>query len=359
MGRQLFEEVSRSTSLRSRVTPGKVVAAGIASVVHGATLALLVNAIFLIFRGSSPGYVILGVLALVLAVMLRPRLGRPPKRTISRERIPNLWALIDDVVAALGAPKVHWIFLSSEFNASTSRLGWRRRTYVSIGLPLIAALGPRERLALIGHEIGHQVNGDPRRGSFVGTALSTLLRWNDLLRPFPVRSLPDMVANALMAIPARLTRWTAIGLLHLIWREGQRAEYLADDLGSRVAGSDAAISALEAVFGVSAWEQAVHDLRHNLRPGVRLFDQYRELVAERATVASPEQVPEGQPGFRLDATHPPTAYRIEFVRSHPRTATVEFSADRSREIDRELLVFEDQIERTFLDAMGYRASLQR
>ena len=36
-----------------------------------------------------------------------------------------------------------------------------------LGLPLVSVLEPQERVALIAHEIAHDVNGDPARGTQV------------------------------------------------------------------------------------------------------------------------------------------------------------------------------------------------
>jgi len=66
-----------------------------------------------------------------------------------------------------------------------------------------------------------------------------------------------------------------------------------------------------------------------------------------------------QQGFRLDVTHPPNAFRIEFLRAHPHAARVTLSAERSAKIDRELEPFEDRIEQHLLDSFGHRAGLTR
>src|SRR5205823_3116489 len=97
--------------------------------------------------------------------------------------LPALAALIERVRAAEDAPVLDGVVIGGMFNASVSQVGWRRRRYITVGLPLMTVLDPQERVALLAHEIGHLVNGDPARGGVTGSALATLREWYILIRP--------------------------------------------------------------------------------------------------------------------------------------------------------------------------------
>ena len=55
-----------------------------------------------------------------------------------------------------------------------------------LGVPLLTILDGQEVVALVGHELAHQVNGDATRGLVVGTALETLRRWYYAFTPGPL-----------------------------------------------------------------------------------------------------------------------------------------------------------------------------
>src|SRR5207247_5205658 len=139
-----------------------------------------------------------------------------------------------------------------------------------------------------------QVNGDPRRSVFVGTAFDTLVSWYQLLRPGLRRPVPrharsaaesmtrlaELLLRPFLALLALFVKWIAIGLLHLIWRAGQRAEYLADDLSARVAGAPAAISWLERSTLQDVFLQVVHGTTRTRQNAPPMFDDLRRRVLE-------------------------------------------------------------------------------
>lgn len=85
----------------------------------------------------------------------------PPKGLeLTRSQVPELFALIDELTAALLTPKFHHILLTHELNAGVLQiprlgfLGWQRN-YLLLGLPLMGALSPEQFRAVIAHELGH------------------------------------------------------------------------------------------------------------------------------------------------------------------------------------------------------------
>lgn len=64
---------------------------------------------------------------------------------------------------------MHAVAVNGETNASVSTYGLRRRRLLTIGLGLWEILGTGQRIALLGHELGHYANGDTARAWSSGT----------------------------------------------------------------------------------------------------------------------------------------------------------------------------------------------
>src|SRR5262249_26321605 len=150
-----------------------------------------------------------------------------------------------------------------------------------IGMPLFSILSDEERLAVLGHEVGHFVNGDPTRTIFIGTAINTLVEWYPLLLPAPNvvydRGLLEMltrpVLNLFMRGLAGFVKLLIKALSHLSWHNTQRAEYLADNMAARVGGSDAMIAALEKLHYHNFFDLVVQRVTLN-RDKPDLFAEY-------------------------------------------------------------------------------------
>ena len=170
-----------------------------------------------------------------------------------------------------------------------------------MGLPLLAALTPPERVALIAHELGHFVNHDARRGRFTEPAVL----------------------------------WAGYLLLAIGQRDGQRAEYLADEIAARVAGSGALAGMLDTLLVADRVRQVVRaggrdpgarqtwlDAAAYVRAGTDLDLLRRRSVREQAS---------------LCGTHPPTGLRIRMAGTREYTGPLVVLAERqSSLIDREL-----------------------
>jgi len=195
------------------------------------------------------------------------------------------------------------------------------------------------------------VNGDPARGLFAGSAVGSLAAWYGFLRPseiWPVgRGLmvfavvpANLVMLALSGLP-----WLGMYLLsHLLWRDSQRAEYLADALAASACGCDAMLSMLDKLH----WERVfafVAERAAASRSSIDLFAELRRQVAEmpgRETerIRRVEQMELS----RLDVTHPPTALRIALLkRQAVAEPQVRLSVENRERIDAELAAVETEI----------------
>lgn len=100
------------------------------------------------------------------------RFPRPIGLTLTRQDVPALFALIDEVCAATQAPAVHDVTLTGELNAGVAQfprfglLVWPRNHLV-LGLPLLHALTPEQFRAVLAHEFGHLGGSHGRFGAWI------------------------------------------------------------------------------------------------------------------------------------------------------------------------------------------------
>src|SRR5579859_3164293 len=172
----LLSELMLMDALRPRLTIATLLGIGYALMVHLVTLGLLVGGVLLIVTGW-PNVVVIGLGGLSLGIfwIVRPKLGRwPQKQVLSRADYPTLYGLADRVADALKLRHIDGIVIDKETNAAFGRLGLRRKTLLTLGLPLWAILDDHEKVGLIAHEFGHRANSDISRNWLIGAAIGTL-----------------------------------------------------------------------------------------------------------------------------------------------------------------------------------------
>ncbi|MBL7258701.1 M48 family metallopeptidase [Paractinoplanes lichenicola] len=341
-----FEALGAGRSA-GRVARGVTLAA--AAILLAGVLALAVLGTWLILVDFFSVLTVLGLVVLAVAVLLRPRFGRLDAPVVLDEAAaPALFGLIRRVAETVDAPVPHVVVLASDLNAYTTTVGVRRRRVLGLGLPLWATLGPQERVALLGHELGHFVNGDVRRGPLTQVAETTLGRVAHLL------AADGDGDSGVIGMLTRGVGWilsrTAMALhLLLVWtsqRDSQRAEYLADELGARAGGTPAAVrladhllieAALDTVVrrearagnGPAAWRAAAVVARDNQAaniPALRKLSKHTEVS--------------------LFASHPPSGLRAEMLeRRPPQNAAVTLTEPEAERIDGELAAYQERVRR--------------
>ena len=361
LDRRLGRTVAAS-DLAPQLTAAKSAAFAISGLVYLAAIGLFVGGIALAVATLSLLGIFIGLGLAILGFVMRPRLGKiPPDPQVDRQNAPMLHGLIDEIAAALHTKPIDVLIIDQDFNASWSVVGLRRKRVLRLGLPLLMALDPQERVAVIAHELAHARNGDAARSFLVGGALQALEELFTSLRSG---------AGTLGYSDFRILEWVSRGLLWilsqpiaglyytlalLLLRDSHRAEYLADALAARVAGTAAEIGSDEKLLLSSLFETAaLHAGRSDSR-GV--FEDLSRLMRDvparererRRRLARIE-------GVRLSSTHPPTARRMELLETRPsEPGRVFLDPDRAAAIDRELDPLRASIAASVAD--DYRAAL--
>jgi Zn-dependent protease with chaperone function len=320
LNKALFEEVCRASTLVPRLTRAKLGAYLLVFAIHVIAFLMLWLAVEIFVSADHLRLpIIVAACVLWAAWELRPRVRRPPAEALRREEYPTLYGLADKIAMQLGAPPVWAIVPTWWYQASVGRPDTWHRPVLYLGWPLLLALDDSERVAVLAHELAHTVNGDLNREWLIGRALDMLRDWYYVLRPGSLwaRGMVIFVVPyyLLMSVAAGLVGQVYALLVHLLFRDGQRAEYLADYLAATVAGSETTARMLEKLLLQNTFELAVMHARAD-RSIAKPLD---ELV--RLARAVPERELERRKRVdaltdrRLDLTHPPLLYRTEFVRA--------------------------------------------
>ena len=364
-GQALLERFIREGHLQPTLTLSRVLAFVLAGFVHAITVLFALAGVVLLVRGW-PGLlaIIVGLIALGIAWVLRPRFPKLEQPAAARGDFPALYALVDTISEALKAPKIDAIVIDESFSAALAWFGLRRRV-LYLGLPLWAILDNDEKVALVAHEIAHTVNGDPNRTFFIGTAVMSLVQWHRLLYP-PHIWPPDSGIYGIVIIPlnlillglSRMVLLVAQALGLLLYRDSQRAEYRADYLASTVGGTDAMLSLLEKLHFERAFTTTLQQVALSKDKSRNLFEELRQRIA--ATPARElERIKRVQQmeASRLDTTHPPTSYRIQFLQAHREKpealpSTVDFAA-LDKELARSGKAIQQKLAEMYQDSLYY------
>jgi Zn-dependent protease with chaperone function len=344
-GDSLYRQLVGSSVTKPRLTISRVAAYAISGATLAVSMLILLAGILLIVSGRSLIVQVAGVVVVVVAFVGRPRFLKAPERRLSREEAPELYGLVDEIAAALGAPRPAAIGVLAQWNAMTYRYGIRQRHALAIGLPLWAALDERARVSLLGHELAHGVNGDTTRGIVVGSALQTLAYWAVMFEPDDLTGgdrgllgLAMIPFNVLLYGLAWVIQLVALGLVALTLRDSQRAELYADRLAASIAGTDAEIGSLEGLYGAGAFERAVSAIAIGRRRPMELYAEIARQIAQ----TPPSEIErlrrrERAGGTQLIATHPPIYLRLDVLRAiPPQPPRIILTPDRSARIETEL-----------------------
>lgn len=257
------------------------------------------------------------------------RIPPPQGRRLTRREVPKLFAAIEEVREKLGAQKIDCVVATPDFNAAIAQvprlglLGWPENHLV-VGLPLMASLTVDEFRAVLAHELGHLSRNHARFGNWIYRIRHT---WYRLL------AILEQEGSFATKVFARFFEWYTPYFNAYSFVLARANEYEADRASARVAGREAAASALVAVHAKAAyldsqyWDKVWTGVRDRPEPPQAA---YSELLAHCKTV--PADVGKAYAKVALDAqsdlndTHPSLADRLRALGAPARTR---FAIERS------------------------------
>lgn len=337
-----FTRLAAGSLERRGVGAARVVTLAVAVLLLLFVAALAVAGGWLVWHDFPSFGIVPGVLSLGFAVALRPRFGRVDDEAhfLDRAAAPELWSLVDRVAAHAGAPVPQLVGFDYSLGAYTSTVGLRRRRVLCVGAPLWLALDPQERVALLGHELGHFVNGDHRRGPLAHVALTTLGRLASLTRPDGEaghNGLLDMIFAAVQWVLAHLIMGVHLLVVWIGQRDAQRSEYLADEISARVAGSAASVRLLDALLIQDALDTVIRREARAQRSGTAWQEAAAVARANQAAAVPVLRQLSRRDETSLFASHPPTGLRARMLESRPQHgAGVVLTEQQAERIDHEI-----------------------
>jgi Zn-dependent protease with chaperone function len=322
----LYQQVSRSPASRPGWNAARVASYLVACVIHACSLGLFVLGCWILLTMLNIITFIPAVAALMLAVELRPRLGSLRKARHIRRRgdTPVLFALLDRVAAELKARPVDVVIVSTAFNAAYATVGLRRRRVLHLGLPLWELLPGDQKIALLGHELAHGVNGDSRHGLIVGSSVAALARLRRVFLPgrsrYPRNAFLELFARIIQIVISSAIG-AVLALQNLITlRARQRAEYYADMLAGRLASPASAAGMLDILVTGRSTYSYIAERQAFREDSAGYWDELRAAIA-----AVPETERErrrrvsARKPLRIDESHPPAHLRIATLHGREQT----------------------------------------
>jgi Zn-dependent protease with chaperone function len=364
-GRALVEELKQNPPTKPGFHFSSLLAWLIAFLVHAFTLLFLGVGVWLltIFWQWGNWFALLGAIILLgVAWVTRPQFGKTPP-TLPRTDYPVLYGVVDQIAETMQSRTPAGIAISPEYNASFGRYGWQQKETIALGLPLLLTLKGQEKVALIVHELAHGVSGDPLRGAWLGFAIRTLQQWVYLLRPVSKSNVGrGTSAGALVDISSFISNLIGMviekvvyAILYLMavltYRDSQRAEYRADYLSAQVSGTNGALLLLDKSYLTPNFYTHVQRMASSVTNTTDIFTEFNVYLATLPT-REKERLHRANlmEGARLDASHPPTAHRIEVLQAHPvQLPKVTLASDVEKQLEQELAKLRQPVQRNLLE----------
>ncbi|MBD8870345.1 M48 family metallopeptidase [Nocardioides donggukensis] len=265
----------------------------------------------------SKGLLLLALLGIPIIRAMWVGLKTPPAAAggvlLTRGQQPGLWGEVDEIAAVVGTRVPDEIRLVQDVNAAVSErarflglVGGRRVMF--IGAPLLVGLTMQQLRSVLAHELGHYGHRHTALSTVTYRGLVTLHQIEQRLGP---STLTGRLFGAYGRLYARVSS-----------RVNRRQELEADEFSHRVAGREAASSAMRSIPALgAAWGFFLEDYAFPV-PGSRpeeLFAGFGALLANPQRQTELDEVraspPESEPG-PYDS-HPSITQRIAYFESLP------------------------------------------
>ncbi|WP_431049869.1 M48 family metallopeptidase [Roseateles sp. L2-2] len=255
-----------------------------------------------------------GVLGFVLMAWLAQPSRHGSTQHLSREQAPRLYARVDEMTDAIGAPRLHAIAIDNSINAGALEenrgvsLRPTRRVLI-LGLPLLRLLDTAAAEAVIAHELGHFSRRHGRLGHWLYRTRAAWTAWAASVREDEDDSSPWDRAGANFA-ELFLPWFSRASEAH-----SRRCEFEADALAAQWASPEALARALLLIEiavmrqGDASTTLDLDALRASAEPPAQWTDEpVQELIARPPT---PEEIAEALRHRQPQGSHPPHRQRME------------------------------------------------
>lgn len=259
------------------------------------------------------------VAAGVILWSLVPRFEKwkEPGPRVERADQPRLFALIEEIAVRMGLAMPSEVYLVPEVNAWVAQrggfLGLGSRRVMGIGVPLLAVQSVGQLRSVLAHEFGHYAGGDTKLSGVIYATRSAMIRTFQNLRAAEQGS----AFLGLLRLPFE---WMLGAYLRITQAIGRRQEIFADEWSVRLAGREAAGSALASIgpaahgFELFVEQELKPLLAAGLQPD-NVFEGYRRYRTSsgwRGILPAVERAVREESPDPLDS-HPPLAERLSAI----------------------------------------------
>jgi Zn-dependent protease with chaperone function len=185
-------------------------------------------------------FCVVGAGSVLWAIIPRPDKFESPGPRITALDHPELFKLIQEVARATKQEPPQDVYLVNDVNAFVSQrggvMGFGSRRVMGLGLPLMQALTVDEFKGVLAHEFGHYHSGDVALGPWIHKTRAAIGRTLEQLSESVLRYIFYAYGTLFLRVTHAVSR---------------RQEFIADEIGASVAGSNAMMSGLRKLGGVS------------------------------------------------------------------------------------------------------------
>ncbi len=241
-------------------------------------LVALVAAVILLKAIAIKFVIVLSVFLWIILKAFWVTIPAPEGTQVSAKKSPELFAMIDELRAALDAPNLDYVLITNDFNAAVVKvptlgiLG-RHQNYLLLGLPLMKALGVMQFKAVLAHEFGHLAKGHGYASNWI---YGQRTRWNRLMQALEERN----SAGTFLFKP--FLNWFAPYFSAYSFPLARANEYEADATSARLTSPRIAAEALTTVvvaanyLGDSYWPKIFSQADEFPRPSLVPYSEMRE-----------------------------------------------------------------------------------
>lgn len=273
------------------------------------------------------------IYGLILLRALWLRFTPPEGQVLSESQAPQLFAEVERLRLAAGAPKLTAILVNGEFNAAAVSMprAWGllpSRHYLLLGLPLMQSLGCEQLRSVIAHEFGH-FGG--RHGRFGGWIYRLRNSWQLLLAGLENGDLAQKLL-------ARFFSWYSPRFDALSLALLRHHEYQADRMAAALVGAKPAAEALLRITVLDEWlernfwPRLSRLIADRAEPPAQLYRQLAEQLTQMPPPAPAQTARVLARSDDPDDTHPGIASRLAALGQSPDQLDLSAPAKSAAEI---------------------------
>lgn len=273
------------------------------------------------------------VLGWVVVYELAPRPDHLDGVVLEPESAPAVHRMVAALSEAVGVRPPRVVTVDTSFNAYVTQAGWAHRSALVIGLPLWTVLKDDQRVALLGHELGHLRGRDTVTGVITSAAHGIAERVTLLLTPLSRGAYSDFeeyddvmehsqgFMNRIGRMILHVVALPLLGVVRVLDRlalaDSHHREFAADLRAAQVAGTAASVGALAIGMNLPGIHAVANAAVRRQEDAFAALDAVRRRPAPSAADVERLHLLAAGEQRRWDSSHPTDARRLQLLKVAP------------------------------------------